>query len=74
MSNVDKMVLALFVLLLGPLIPMLFYLMFVLLPVSAYTGVECLEQGYPKYTVDILLNRYCMNLEGTVTVSVDKLQ
>ena len=35
--------------------------------------LECLEKGYPEYRVVYNLNSYCMNLEGTVTVNVDKL-
>ena len=48
------------------------YLIFVAIPVMMYTEAECLRNGYPKYAVSIGLERYCMNLEGTVTVRVDK--
>lgn len=47
------------------------YLLFALVPVSLYTEAECLRQGYPKSSVSIGLERYCMTLDGSVTVRVD---
>ena len=34
---------------------------------------DCLEAGYPKYAVSYDLEGYCMNLDGNVTVKVNKL-
>jgi hypothetical protein len=48
------------------------YLMFVFIPVALYTDAECLRAGYPKSHVTIGLSRYCSNLDGAVTVRVDK--
>ena len=50
----------------------IFYVLFVLVPVVMYTEAECLRNGYPKYAVSIGLERYCMTLDGAVTVKVDK--
>lgn len=47
------------------------YAMFVYTPVSIYTEAECLRKGYPKHAVSVGLERYCMNLDGSVTVKVD---
>lgn len=44
----------------------------VFVPVQMYTQAECLRNGYPKYAVTVGLERYCMNLQGTITVRVDK--
>ena len=33
----------------------------------------CLEAGYPRTSTTWDLQGYCMNLEGSVTVTVDKL-
>lgn len=43
-------------------------------PTSLYAEAECLAAGYPKHQVSVGLERYCMNLEGTITVSVKKLK
>jgi hypothetical protein len=48
------------------------YLFFVILPVVFYTDAQCLRAGYPKSHVTIGLERYCSNLDGAVTVRVDK--
>ena len=50
----------------------LLYGMFFIMPLSFYTDAECLRKGFPKSTVTIGLERYCMNLDGTVTVKVEK--
>ena len=49
------------------------YVLFVLVPVSMYADAKCLRNGYPKSHVTIGLETYCSNLQGTVTVKVDKL-
>ena len=44
---------------------------FIYAPVRLYTEAECLAKGYPKYAVSVGLERYCVNLDGSVTVKVD---
>lgn len=48
------------------------YMLFAIFPVVLYTQAECLEKGYPEVKVTVGLSRYCMNLDGSVTVRVDK--
>lgn len=43
-------------------------------PVSLATHKACLEKGYPINTVTWNLERYCMNLDGTVTIKVQELE
>lgn len=38
--------------------------------VYATAEADCLAKGYPKAAVTWNLHRYCMNLEGTVTVQL----
>ena len=47
-------------------------LIFVYLSVDLYTQAECLRNGYPKHAISVGLERYCMNLTGSVTVKVEK--
>jgi hypothetical protein len=47
---------------------------FVWTPVSLVTESRCLAKGYPKAHVTVFLETYCSNLEGSVTVRVDKLK
>jgi hypothetical protein len=49
------------------------YTIFVWAPVYLYAEAKCLEKGYPKANVSVGLSRYCMNLDGSVTVKVDKI-
>lgn len=49
------------------------YVVFVWGPVALYAEAKCLEQGYPEYKVTVGLEKYCLNLDGTITVAVDKL-
>lgn len=42
------------------------------MPVALYTEAECLRAGYPKSNVTIGLERYCVTLDGAVTVKVTK--
>ena len=60
-------------LILTPIILFLLFTLFVVMPVSLATNAECLRNGYPKSEVTIGLERYCMNLNGTVTVKVEKI-
>lgn len=48
-------------------------LLFVYVPVRLYTDAECLRMGYPKSAVTVGLERYCMNLDGTVSVRVERV-
>lgn len=48
------------------------YCIFVYVPVTIYTEAECLREGYPEYRVSVGLERYCMTLDGAITVKVDK--
>lgn len=41
--------------------------------VRLITEAECLEKGYPEAKVTYKYDRYCTNLDGTVTFKVDKL-
>ena len=57
----------------GPvLVLFILYVMFIFVPVVAYAEAECLRAGYPNSRVTIGLERYCLTLDGTVTVRVDK--
>lgn len=49
------------------------YAVIVYTPVSILAEDACLSKGYPKSYVTYDLDRYCMNLEGTVTVKVKEL-
>lgn len=60
-----------------PVIAVLFFglmafLLLVWLPVSLVAEKTCLEAGYPKASVTYDLSVYCSNLDGNVTVKVDK--
>jgi len=46
------------------------FILFVFMPVLMKTEADCLRAGYPKYSVSIGLERYCMNMQGAVTVVV----
>lgn len=48
------------------------YTVFVWTPVSLYYEAKCFEKGYPESRVSVGLSGYCMNLDGSVTVKVDK--
>lgn len=54
------------------LLLLVLYVIFIILPVTLYTEAECLKAGYPKYKVSVGLERYCVTLDGAVTVKVDK--
>lgn len=74
MDTLDKVMLA-FACVFGiPLAVMGAYALFVYVPVLAYTESKCLEAGYPRASVTVDLDRYCMNLEGAVTVEVKELR
>lgn len=49
------------------------YLAFVMLPVALHAEAKCLRAGYPKATVTIGLEQYCLTLDGVVTVTIDHL-
>jgi hypothetical protein len=57
-----------------------FVFLFILLSYTTAVSVAseinkkaCLEAGYPKQSTTWDFEGYCMNLEGTVTVGVEKL-
>lgn len=50
----------------------LLVLVLVVVPVTLYTEAQCLERGFPEARVTWKFDRYCMNLDGTVTVRVEK--
>ncbi len=56
-----------------PIVLFVLFDVFIWVPVYIYTEAECLRQGYPKPKVSVGLERYCMNLDGSVTVKVNKL-
>ncbi len=43
-------------------------------PRSLSVDRQCLQSGYPHSKIDYHLDGYCMNLEGTVTVKVEKVK
>jgi hypothetical protein len=47
-------------------------LLFVFVPVGLHAQRACLEAGFPKSDVTYNLDIYCMNLDGSVTVRVQK--
>lgn len=55
------------------LVLLLVFVLAVYMPASFRAESRCLASGYPNSAVDYKLNSYCMNLQGTVTVAVDKL-
>ena len=63
---------ALVVLTVGGLVLFFLYTLFVYTPVSLWAQAKCLRNGYPKSSVSVGLESYCMNLDGSVTVRVDK--
>lgn len=48
--------------------------LFVYLPVLVHAEKRCLQAGYPETRITYDFERFCMNLEGTVTIRVDKLE
>ena len=69
---IEKILVAVAAIICVPPVLIFLYIVVIALPVMLYTEAECLRNGYPKYSVSIGLERYCMNLQGTVTVRVDK--
>ena len=70
----DKLFMPILATFMAPLMLFLLYLMFYLVPMSFYGDVQCKAKGYPKADVTILGDIYCMNLDGSVTVKVDRLK
>lgn len=71
--NIERLIGWLLVLFCTPLVLFLCWLLFVLLPVALWTEQQCLAKGMPNASVTIMLDRYCLNLDGSVTVRVEKL-
>jgi prepilin-type N-terminal cleavage/methylation domain-containing protein len=61
-------------LVIGAFVLFMLYGFFIVLPVGFATEAKCLERGYPNFAVTWNLKRYCMNLQGTVSVRVDSLE
>lgn len=59
-------------LLVGIIVGFFAYGFFVVLPVGLWTEAQCLRAGYPKVAVTVFLDRYCLTLDGAVTVKVTK--
>ena len=51
-----------------------FFAIFIWTPVNLVTESRCLAKGYPHAHVTVFLETYCSNLDGSVTVKVDKLK
>ena len=73
MNSIEDFILWLTLCAIAPIALLLVYLLFVIMPVAFYADAECLRNGYPESRVTIGLERYCMNLDGSVTVKVEKL-
>lgn len=65
----------------GTIFPIIFTLLAFLLVaamalavVSAYADMKCAEAGYPNSKVTINFASYCMNLDGSVTVKMERLK
>lgn len=56
------------------LVGMMFFILFVIFPVSMWAQSECAKQGFPKSMVTWNLDTYCMNLDGAVTTKMEKLK
>lgn len=69
----DKFLAGLAIAFFGALCLFTLYVTVVLMPVVFWADAKCLKAGYPKSHVTIGLETYCSNLQGTVTVKVDKL-
>jgi hypothetical protein len=72
MDGGEKIVFTILAAIMGPIALFLLYVLAAIIPVSMYTEAECLRNGYPKSAVTVGLERYCMNLDGSVTVKVEK--
>jgi hypothetical protein len=51
---------------------MVAYLILVMLPVAMFAERECLAAGYPRAHVTFMLERYCITMDGAVTLRVDR--
>jgi len=51
----------------------LLWILFLYLPLSFAADAQCLKAGYPQSRVTWNFERYCINLDGTVTIKVDNL-
>jgi len=49
------------------------YCFVVLLPATLNAEIKCARKGYPRAVVLFNLDTYCMNLDGSVTVKMEKL-
>jgi len=67
MILIEKIILAV----VTPAVLLILYCAFIIPPVAIYTEAECLRKGYPEYRVSLGLERYCITLDGAITVKVD---
>lgn len=74
MNIFEKLAVVFFVSVMIPLVSFLVYALLVVMPVQLYADAKCLKNGYPKAEVTIGLEMYCMNMDGAITVKVDKLK
>jgi hypothetical protein len=49
-------------------------ILFVFIPLQAYTHAQCMRAGYPKASVTIFFERYCLNFDGAVRVDVKEVR
>jgi hypothetical protein len=72
-GNQVKIAFEIFAFVVACLVLFLLYMLFAVMPVAMRTQQLCLERGYPNSEVTWNLEQFCTNLQGTVTVKVDKL-
>lgn len=56
----------------GVVLVAVLYVIFIVLPVALHAEAKCLAAGYPRAAVTYKLDVYCLNLDGSVRVRVDK--
>lgn len=49
------------------------YCLVIWAPYNIYAESQCLAKGFPEYRVTVGLEIYCLNLDGSLTVNVEKL-
>ena len=73
METIEKVVIGFAIALVTPMV-LLFVWATVSLPLMMETDRRCLAAGYPKSSVTWNWETYCLNLDGSVTVRVDRQQ
>lgn len=59
--------------LLGVFVLWCLYCVLVWAPYNIYAESQCLAKGFPDHRVSVGLEAYCLNLDGSITVNVEKL-